>query len=128
MKGALTSLPILAALGGSVLAAAAAPSSEPKALAGTRMSVDWAGMVSAQDVLLNRLPASHGDSLRLGNGDIGVAVCAVPECLVLFVGKNDLLDYRTKPLAHSPEATARSSVEPLPVTREAGGQNNTKSS
>ena len=51
MKSALTSLPILAALaalGGSVLAAAAAPSSEPEALAGTRMSANWAGMESAQ--------------------------------------------------------------------------------
>ena len=78
-------------------------------------------MVSGNNIELPKLPASHGESLRLGNGDIGVAVYAVPECLVLFVGKNDLLDYRTKPNAHTPEATALSnSAVPMPTTKPAG--------
>ncbi len=94
---------------------------EPEAIAGTRMRVDWQGLVSGHNLELPKLPASHGESLRLGNGDIGVAVYAVPQCLVLFVGKNDLLDYRTKPLAHTPEATAMSNAGvPMPTTKPAG--------
>ena len=85
------------------------------------MRVDWPRLISGNNLELAKLPSSHGDSLRLGNGDIGVAVYAVPECLVLFVGKNDLLDYRTKPLAHSPEATAFTNVGvPMPTTKPAG--------
>ncbi len=100
---------------------AAEPTSEPEAIAGTRMRVDWQGLISGHNLELPKLPATHTDSLRLGNGDIGVAVYAVPECLVLFVGKNDLLDYRTKPLAHSPEATAMSNAGvPMPTTKPAG--------
>ena len=68
-----------------------APSLEPETIAGTRMRVDWPRLVSGNNLELPKLPANHTDSLRLGNGDIGVAVYAVPECLVLFVGKNDLL-------------------------------------
>ena len=98
-----------------------APSLEPETIAGTRMRVDWPRLVSGNNLELPKLPANHTDSLRLGNGDIGVAVYAVPECLVLFVGKNDLLDYRTKPLAHSPEATAFTNVAvPMPTTKPAG--------
>ena len=95
-----------AADAGSDPAARPAPSPKSEAIAGTRMRVDWQRMISGYNLELPRLPENHTDSLRMGNGDIGVAVYAVPECLVLFVGKNDLLDYRTKPLAHSPEATA----------------------
>ena len=85
------------------------------------MRVDWQRMISGYNIELPRLPANHTDSLRLGNGDIGAVVYAVPECLVLFVGKNDLLDYRTKPLAHAPESTAFSLVRtPMPTTKPAG--------
>ena len=102
-------------------AADAAPPPEPEAIAGTRMRVDWQALIARNNIELPKLPASHTDSLRLGNGDIGVAVYAVPECLVLFVGKNDLLDYRTKPLALSPEATAISNADtPMPTTKPAG--------
>ena len=51
-------------------------------------------MISGHNLTLPRLPQNHTDSLRLGNGDIGVAVYAVQECLTLSVAKNDLLDYR----------------------------------
>lgn len=96
-------------------------SSEFEEIAGTRMRVDWSGMISARNIELPRLPDNHTESLRLGNGDIGMAVYAIPWCLVLFVGKNDLLDYRTKPLAHSPEATALSNAAtPMPTTKPAG--------
>ena len=92
----------------------------PEAIAGTRMRVDWQRMISAHNLKLPRLPDNHTDSLRLGNGDLGAAVYAIPECLVLFAGKNDLLDYRTKPLAHSPEATAESNARtPMPSTKPA---------
>jgi hypothetical protein len=102
-------------------AASSAPSPEPETIAGTRMRVDWARLISGNNIELPKLPANHGESLRLGNGDIGVAVYAVPECLVLFVGKNDLLDYRTKPLAHTPEATAMTNaMYPTPTTKPAG--------
>ena len=103
---------------------------ELETIPGTRMTVDWAGLVSAQNIAMDRLPVvpgelshkpGHADALRLGNGDIGVAVCADPECLVLYVGKNDLLDYRTKPLAHSPDATAASNAATtMPSTKPAG--------
>ena len=94
---------------------------ESESITGTRMLVNWKGMVSQGNIELPGLPASHGESLRLGNGDIGVAVYAIPECLVLFVGKNDLLDYRTKPLAHAAEATAISNAAtPMPTTKPAG--------
>ena len=102
-------------------AAVPTPSAECEAIAGTRMRVDWQRLISGHNLELPRLPGNHTDSLRLGNGDIGVAVYAVPECLVLFVGKNDLLDYRTKPLAHSPEATAlTNAATPMPTTKPAG--------
>ena len=97
MKPILIPLTSLPAVGDGVSAAAPAPSPEPETIAGTRMRVDWQGLISAHNLELPKLPANHGESLRLGNGDIGVAVYAVPECVVLFVGKNDLLDYRTKP-------------------------------
>lgn len=58
------------------------------------MSVDWSELISGQDIVLNRLPDNFKDALRMGNGDIGVAVYEVPECLTLSVAKNDLLDYR----------------------------------
>ncbi|MDO8686106.1 MAG: hypothetical protein Q7J78_05485 [Clostridiales bacterium] len=61
---------------------------------GTRMSVNWRELISGQDIVLNRLPDNFRDSLRMGNGDIGVAAYMVPECLTLSVAKNDLLDYR----------------------------------
>ena len=97
------------------------PAAESEAIAGTRMRVDWQGMISRHNIDLPQLPENHTDSLRLGNGDIGVAVYATPECLVLFVGKNDLLDYRTKPGALSPEATAASvGRTPMPTTKPAG--------
>jgi len=102
-------------------ASAEAVPPEPETIAGTRMRVDWPRLISGNNIELPKLPANHTDSLRLGNGDIGVAVYAVPECLVLFVGKNDLLDYRTKPLAHTPEATAMSNaMHPTPTTKPAG--------
>jgi len=111
----------LAAVGNGVSAAAPAPALETEAIAGTRMRVDWQRLISGNNIELPKLPANHGESLRLGNGDIGVAVYAVPECVVLFVGKNDLLDYRTKPLANSPGATAMSNVVvPMPTTKPAG--------
>ena len=102
-------------------AVAAAATPEPEAVAGTRLRVDWRSLISGHNLELPKLPASHGESLRLGNGDIGVAVYAVPECVVLFVGKNDLLDYRTKPLAHFPEATGMSNAGvSMPTTKPAG--------
>ena len=114
-------LAVFAALSDGAIAASPSPSPEPETIAGTRLRVDWQGLISGHNLELPKLPASHGDSLRLGNGDIGVAVYAVPECVVLFVGKNDLLDYRTKPLAHSPEATAMSNAGvPMPTTKPAG--------
>ena len=92
-----------------------------EAIPGTRMRVDWQRLISRYNIELPVLPDNHTESLRLGNGDIGAAVYSVPECLVLFVGKNDLLDYRTKPLAHSPEATAMSNAAvPMPTTKPAG--------
>ena len=123
MKTLMTTTRCLALLLGmtAIDAVAAEATSEPEAIAGTRMRVDWQGLISGHNLELPKLPANHTDSLRLGNGDIGVAVYAVPECLVLFVGKNDLLDYRTKPLAHSPEATAMSNAGvPMPTTKPAG--------
>jgi alpha-L-fucosidase 2 len=117
----LTILAAFAVFEVTAFAAAPAPPPEPETIAGTRMRVDWPRLISGNNIELPKLPASHTDSLRLGNGDIGVAVYAVPECLVLFVGKNDLLDYRTKPLAHTPEATALSnSAVPMPTTKPAG--------
>ena len=74
--------------------AAATPVAEPETIPGTRMRVDWQGLVSEHNLELPRLPDNFNDSLRIGNGDIGVAVYAVPECLILSVAKNDLLDYR----------------------------------
>jgi len=97
------------------------PSQDAETIPGTRMRVDWQDMISAHNLELPRLPDDHAESLRLGNGDIGMAVYAIPESLVLFVGKNDLLDYRTKPLAHFPEATAISNAKtPMPTTKPAG--------
>ena len=120
MKNTLARLTILAVFGGTAIHALAADATV-ETIAGTRMRVDWPRLVSGNNIELPKLPASHGESLRLGNGDIGVAVYAVPECLVLFVGKNDLLDYRTKPNAHTPEATALSnSAVPMPTTKPAG--------
>ena len=102
-------------------AASSGPAAGLEAVAGTRLRVDWEKLVSRNNLDLAKLPETHIDSLRLGNGDIGVAVSAVPDCLVLFVGKNDLLDYRTKPLAHTPEATATSNgMTPMPTTKPAG--------
>jgi len=50
-----------------------------------------------------------------------VAVYAEPKYLVLFAGKNDLLDYRTKPEALSPEATNETLYHvPMPTTKPAG--------
>ncbi len=121
MKTNLTALTICAALavvGNGVSAAAPAQSLETETIAGTRMRVEWQRLFSGYKIELPKLPENHTDSLRLGNGDIGVAVYAVPECVVLFVDKNDLLDYRTKPLAHSPEANNRSLAEtPMPTTK-----------
>ena len=79
---------------------------------GTRMRVDWGGLVSGQDIVLSSLPDNVRDALRLGNGDIGVAVYAIPECLTLCVGKNDLLDYRL-------EAPGNFGV-PMPSSKPAG--------
>ncbi|MBM3263088.1 MAG: hypothetical protein FJY97_06630 [candidate division Zixibacteria bacterium] len=88
---------------------------------GTRMCVDWPALVSAQNIVLDRLPDNFTESLRLGNGDIGVALYADPYGAVLSVAKNDLLDYRTKELAHSPEATAfTNAATPMPTTKPAG--------
>ncbi len=88
---------------------------------GTRMGVEWAKLIAEQDLVLDRLPDNFTESLRMGNGDIGVAVYAVHEYLMLAVAKNDLLDYRTKALAHSPEATAlTNAVTPMPTTKPAG--------
>ncbi len=88
---------------------------------GTRMRVDWARLIAGQDLILKHLPDNFTESLRMGNGDIGVAVYAVPEYLILAVAKNDLLDYRTKALAHSPEATAlTNAATPMPTTKPAG--------
>jgi hypothetical protein len=57
----------------------------------------------------------------MGNGDLGVAVYAVPEYLVLSVAKNDLLDYRAKESANSPDADAMSLARiPMPTTKPAG--------
>jgi len=88
---------------------------------GTRMTVDWEGLITRQHLVQDRLTDSFTESLRLGNGDIGVAVYATPECLVLFAGKNDLLDYRAKPEAFSPDATASSlACTMMPSTKPAG--------
>jgi|GEM_PF-1993028 len=81
----------LAAVGNGVSAAAPAPAPEPEAIAGTRMRVDWQHLISGYNIELSKLPANHAESLRLGNGDIGVAVYAVPECVVLFVGPSPIL-------------------------------------
>ena len=92
-----------------------------ESIPGTRMRVDWAQLIAGQDLVLDRLPDNFTESLRMGNGDIGVAVYALPDCLILSVAKNDLLDYRTKALAHSPEATAlTNAVTPMPTTKPAG--------
>lgn len=92
-----------------------------ESIPGTRMRVDWAKLIAGQDLVLDRLPDNFTESLRMGNGDIGVAVYAVPDCLILSVAKNDLLDYRTKALAHSPEATAlTNAVTLMPTTKPAG--------
>ena len=77
-------LAVFAALSDGAFAASPSPSPEPETIAGTRLRVDWQGLISGHNLELPKLPASHGDSLRLGNGDIGVAVYAVPECVVLF--------------------------------------------
>ena len=104
-----------------VSAAGPSPSPQPEAIAGTRMRVDWQRLISGCNLELPRLPGTHVDSLRLGNGDIGVAVYGASECLVLFVGKNDLLDYRTKPGALSPDANAMGLAGvPMPTTKPAG--------
>jgi alpha-L-fucosidase 2 len=117
----LTILAAFAVIECAAFAAAPTPPPEPETIAGTRMRVDWQALISQNNIELPKLPANHTDSLRLGNGDIGVAVYAVPECLVLFVGKNDLLDYRTKPNAHTPEATAlTNAMHPTPTTKPAG--------
>lgn len=79
---------------------------------GTRMRVDWSGLVSGQDIALSGLPDNVYSALRLGNGDIGVAVYAILECLTLCVGKNDLLDYRL-------EAPGNFNV-PMPSSKPAG--------
>ena len=63
---------------------------------GTRMKVDWAKLVSSQDIVLETSPADTLNGLRLGNGDIGVSVFGTPELTTLNVGKNDILDYRAK--------------------------------
>ena len=52
--------------------------SRPETITGTRMRVDWQRMISGYNIELPRLPANHTDSLRLGNGDIGAEVYAVP--------------------------------------------------
>lgn len=88
---------------------------------GTRMTVDWEGLISGQNLVQDRLTDCFTESLRLGNGDIGAAVYATPECLVLFAGKNDLLDYRAKPEAFCPDATASSlACTMMPSTKPAG--------
>jgi hypothetical protein len=61
---------------------------------GTRMEVDWPGLVSGQDLILTTPPQSTIHGLLLGNGDIGVSAYGAPECLILQVGKNDIWDYR----------------------------------
>lgn len=94
---------------------------QSEAIPGTRLRVDWEGLLAGQDIVLNRLPDNFTDSLRLGNGDLGVAVYAVPEYLVLSVAKNDLLDYRPKESANSPQADAIGlSRVPMPTTKPAG--------
>lgn len=97
------------------------PSDDIEIIPGTRLCVDWPALVSAQDIVLDRLPDNFTESLRLGNGDIGVALYAGPQGVILSVAKNDLLDYRTKELAHSPEATAFTNAQtPMPTTKPAG--------
>ena len=64
---------------------------ELETIPGTRMTVDWGRLISRQNIVLDRLSESLTDSLRLGNGGIGVAVYATPECLVLFAGKHDAI-------------------------------------
>jgi len=51
-------------------AAVATASPEPKAIAGTRMRVDWQGLISGHNLELPRLPGNHTESLRLGNGGV----------------------------------------------------------
>ncbi len=97
------------------------PSDDMEIIPGTRLCVDWPSLVSTQDIVLDRLPDNFTESLRLGNGDIGVALYAEPQGVILSVAKNDLLDYRTKELAHSPEATAFTNAQtPMPTTKPAG--------
>lgn len=97
------------------------PHTDVETIPGTRMRVDWAGLVSGQDLILDHVPDNFTDSLRMGNGDLGVAVYATPECLTLSVAKNDLLDYRAKESANSPEADAGSLAgTPMPTTKPAG--------
>lgn len=97
------------------------PSDNLEIIPGTRLCVDWPALVSAQDIVLDRLPDNFTESLRLGNGDIGVALYAGPQGVILSVAKNDLLDYRTKEHAHSPEATAfTNAATPMPTTKPAG--------
>ena len=55
-----------------IQAPAADATAEPETIAGTRMRVDWPRLISGNNLELAKLPSSHGDSLRLGNGDIGI--------------------------------------------------------
>src|SRR5262245_61114489 len=68
--------------------------SDTTLIPGTRMSVNWKELLSAQDIVMNSAPQNVLNGMILGNGDIGVSVFGAPEKISLHVGKNDIWDYR----------------------------------
>lgn len=68
---------------------------ETGVIPGTKLAVDWASFMNKQNLVLESLPDSPAQSLRLGNGDAGVMVYGNPDSMHVNIGKNDILDYRS---------------------------------
>ena len=75
-------------------------------VAGTRMEVDWARLISTNDIILTTPAVDSYQGLLLGNGDVAVSLYGPAELLTLHVGKNDTWDYRDplddkRPVTHA---------------------------
>ncbi len=53
-------------------------------------SVDWQAFLARQDLVWTRNPASWGDSLFLGNGNLGTTVCVRAKALAWEINRADI--------------------------------------
>ncbi len=75
--------------------------------------MDIKKLITKQDWIADHFPEDETNSLRIGNGDIGVAIYRTTESFVFELGKNDIIDYRENPEGFSPWV-------PLPSCKTAG--------